>query len=365
MFLDLKKAFDTVDHNILLDKIANYGIKGTAHRWLESYLSNRTQCCCVNGKLSSPSIMKTGIPQGSGLGPLLFLIYINDLPKCLNAGTKPDMFADDTQIATSSDDIKVITETLNRDLINVANWLSANKLTLNNSKTEYMIIGSKKRLSQVTADPAISVGNLEIKRVEMTKSLGLMIDESLDWTAQVEHISKKVTSGLAILRRLRDTVEFNTLITIYQSIIQPYFDYCAQVWGCLGKTLAAKVQKLQNRAFRIITRENYTTRSADILNKLKVPNLEKRRMQQLSILMYKVKNKLVPDYLYDIFTNVSDVHDHNTRQSGADLTLPKPKTNSMKNAFSYRGAEVWNCLPASVKASTTIANFKSNLKHAN
>ena len=83
-----------------------------------------------------------------------------------------------------------------------------------------------------------------------------MIDESLDWTAQVEHISKKVTSGLAILRRLRDTVEFNTLITIYQSIIQPYFDYCAQVWGCLGKTLAAKVQKLQNRAFRIITREN-------------------------------------------------------------------------------------------------------------
>ncbi|CAB3995252.1 Hypothetical predicted protein [Paramuricea clavata] len=174
------------------DKIATYGIKGTAHRWLESYLSNRTQCCCVNGKLSSPSIMKTGIPQRSGLGPLLFLIYINDLPKCLNAGTKPDMFADDTQIATSTDDIKVITETLNRDLNNVANWLSANKLTLNNSKTEYMIIGSKKRLSQVTADPAISIGNLEIKRVEMTKSLGLMIDESLDWTAQVEHISKKV-----------------------------------------------------------------------------------------------------------------------------------------------------------------------------
>ncbi|CAB4027462.1 Hypothetical predicted protein [Paramuricea clavata] len=109
--------------------------------------------------------MKTGIPQGSGLGPLLFLIYINDLPKCLNVWTKPDMFADDIQIATSSNDIKVITETLNRDLNNVANWLSANKLTMNNSKTEYMIIGSKKRLSQVTADPAISVGNLEIKRV--------------------------------------------------------------------------------------------------------------------------------------------------------------------------------------------------------
>ena len=275
------------------------------------------------------------------------------------------MFADDTQIATSSDDIKVITETLNRDLNNVADWLSANKLTLNNSKTEYMIIGSKRRLSQVTADPAINVGNLEIKRVETTKSLGLMIDESLTWTAQVEHISKKVTSGLAILRRLRDTVEFNTLITIYQSIIQPYFDYCAQVWGCLGKTLAAKLQKLQNRAFRIITRENYSTRSADMLNKLGIPNLEKRRMQQLSILMYKVKNRSVPDYLCDMFTNVGDVHDHNTRQSETNLTLPKPKTNNMKNAISYRGAEVWNCLPASLKSSTSINHFKSNLKHAN
>ena len=344
VFLDLKKAFDTVDHNILLKKIAIYGINGTAYRLLESYLSNRTQYCCVNGKLSSPAIMKTGIPQGSGLGPLLFLIYINDLPKCLNAGSKADMFADDTQIATANHDIEVITETLNSDLNNVASWLSANKLTLNNSKTEYMIIGSKKRLSRLTSNPAINVGNLEIKRVKTTKSLGLMIDESLNWSAHVELISKKVTSGLAILRKIREIVDFDTLIIIYQSIIQPYFDYCAQVWGCLGKTLAAKVQKLQNRAFRIMTRENYTTRSDDILKKLGIPNLEKRRIQQLSIFMYKVKNRLVPESLCALFTNVNNVHNYNTRQSGADLILPKPKTNSMKNAFSYRGTEAWNSL---------------------
>ena len=212
------------------------------------------------------------------------------------------MFADDTQIATASHDIEVITETLNNDLNNVASWLSANKLTLNNSKTEYMIIGSKKRLGLVACDPIINVGNLKINRVETTKSLGLMIDESLKWSAHVDHIFKKVASGLAILRKVREILDFDTLIIIYQSIIQPYFDYCAQVWGCLGKALVVKVQKLQNRAFRIITRENYTTRSVDILKTLGIPNLEKRRMQQLAIFMYKVKNRLVADYLCDLFT---------------------------------------------------------------
>ena len=221
MFLDLKKAFDTVYHNILLKKIAIYGIKGTAYRWLESYLSNRTQYGCVNGKLSSPAIMKTGIPQSSGLDPLLFLIYINDLPKCLNAGSKPDMFADDTQIATAKHDIEVITETLNSDLNNVASWLSANKLALNDSKTEYMIIGSKKRLGLVICDPVINVGNLKINRVETTKSLGLMIDESLNWSAHVDHIFKKVASGLPILRKVREILDFDTLIIIFNNNTNP------------------------------------------------------------------------------------------------------------------------------------------------
>ena len=127
------------------------------------------------------------------------------------------MFTDDTQIATASHDIEVITETLNSDLNNVASWLSANKLTLNNSKTEYMIIGSKKSLGPVTSDPAINVGNLEINRVETTKSLGLMIDESLSWSAHVDHIFKKVASGLAILRKVREILDFDfNLDFIYQ-----------------------------------------------------------------------------------------------------------------------------------------------------
>ena len=143
VFLDLKKAFDTVDHEILLPKLNLYGINGIAHQWFQSYLEDRTQMCSINGLLSSSCFLSCDVSQGTIVGPLLFLLYINDLPNCLS-NCEPRMYADDTHLTYASNNIQT---SLNEDLENVDNWLRANKLTLNMTKTEFMLIGSRQRLS--------------------------------------------------------------------------------------------------------------------------------------------------------------------------------------------------------------------------
>ena len=149
VFLDLKKAFDTVDHKMLLSKLSHYGICGNAYNWSKSYLENRTQLCSINGSLSKNRSLTCGVPQGTILGPLLFLLYINDLPNCLS-NCESRMYADDTHLTYAGDCVDNLQLYLNQDLDNVHDWLRANKLTLNMTKTEFMLIGSRQRLSTLT-----------------------------------------------------------------------------------------------------------------------------------------------------------------------------------------------------------------------
>ena len=176
---------------------------------------------------------------------------------------------------------------------------------------------------------------MPIKRVSASKSLGIMIDENLTWHSQVDLITKKVNKSFYVLmRRLREFAELKTLVAAYKSLVQPHFDYCSQIWGCLGITLQNKLQRLQNRAIRIITKCGYDYRSIDIFNDLELPNLSVRRNNQLCTIMYQLNNGMVPDYLIDLFTKTNVVHDHGTRQAEFNFMLLKPNTNFGKKFFS-------------------------------
>ena len=238
----LTKAFDTVDHNILLSKLKKYGVSGIAYDWFQQRCEQR---CFVNGSLSHNRPLTCGIPQGTILGPLLFIIYINDLPNCLEH-SQPRMFADDTHLSFANNSIENI-----EDLARVNQWLTANKLTLNTSKTEFMLIGSRQRLRTLQGSPSLMIGEEPIKQVNYTKSLGVFIDHNLSWNIHIERLCKKIASGIAALKRTRPFVPYHTLLSIFNSLVQPHFDYCSVVWGNCSKTLSTKFQKLQNRAARV------------------------------------------------------------------------------------------------------------------
>ena len=231
IFLDLQKAFDSVSHSILLDKVYAYGIRGPAHKWLKNYLNNRTQYVTINGYSSTISTITYGVPQGSILGPLLFLLYINDISNVIPE-LKVKLFADDTNIFLFNKSIESLFVDASKALDKLNNWFSANKLSLNVDKTHYCIFRKRGNILDKNIQyPSLTLDNHIIERVNYTKYLGIIVDEFITFKEHINHLVNKLKQYCGIFYKFRSRLPKKCLRTIYFAMIHSHLNYGVAIYG--------------------------------------------------------------------------------------------------------------------------------------
>ena len=361
-FLDLSKCFDSINHTILLHKLTKYGVVGDAHNWFKNYLHNRSQYVCLNGTKSEESQIKIGVPQGSVLGPILFLLYVNDLSHEIKHSAC-NFYADDSMLYYSDCDHEVVNEKLQNDLQHVIKWLDKNRLCLNSKKSGVMSIKSGRNL--LSRDLDIFLNNDKLDVNDHVKYLGVNIDNELAWSKHVNATYDKLSPKVNLLRRLSKILPKETLIYLYNSIIKPHFDYCLTVWGnCLEGDIN-KLQRLQNRIARIVSNNfDYNTPGITIVHELKWFNIRELRDFKINCLMFKCLNNECPNYLSDKFNLCKDVNVYTTRSTtGNNLCIPTfNKERCRRQAFSVKGPILFNELPGCVKDAPSFSSFKSRYK---
>ena len=315
IFLDLSKAFDTLDHTILLDKLLYYGIRSTAYNLLRSYLANREQFVELNDTASKTLPIVTGVPQGSILGPLLFLIYINDFPLSSNFFKFIMYNADDTTLYSQFDNARIanhdIELEINNELTNINDWLKINKLALNIKKYKYMI--STKAHSE-PKKLELKIDNINIEYVNFFNFLGLTIDSRLTWENHTINMSNKCLRIIGTLNRIKYFVPLNIRLMLYNTLILPHLNYCVTAWGYQCN----RIIKLQKKAIRTVMISSYNAHTEPFFKNLKLLKIQDILTLQTLKIYHKFRNNNLPNYIqnWPLFQN-SNIHNHNTRGANA------------------------------------------------
>ena len=359
LFLDLTKAFDCINHDILIKKMQFYGVRGNVLKWFYSYLDNRVQYVSVNNISSAIKHIPVGIPQGSVLGPLLFLLYVNDIQFASNI-LNSIIFADDTNLFASGDNIDVLCTTVNEELKNIDAWFVANKLKLNIDKTCWMLFQPKNKNID-TSLIEICIDQHVISFVHSVKFLGVIIDEKLNWKEHIDHVSCKIAKAVGAINRIKTIVPYNVLVSLYNTMILPHISYCNIVWGNCAKTHLNRILVLQKRAIRIIFNLQPLSHTAPYFRKMNCLTIFNIHKQQIAIFMFSYCHNYLPKFLDDCFIVNRSIIKYETRQSN-NLYMPNFIYEFSRSTITYAGPKIWNELSNEVKQCPSLATFKRKCK---
>lgn len=378
VFLDLSKAFDSISHHILLKKLNYYGIRGLAGKWFNNYLSDRKQYIDLNGTVSSSHLVTSGVPQGSVLGPLLFLLYVNDMPSASSL-LELILFADDTTALYNSASLDDVFHTMNMEINKLNTWFNVNKLSINLKKTNFILFMTRQKESFVSVNDdshSVHFGSTRIDSVSYTKFLGLFLDKNLNLKEEINLVCSKLSKGIYALSRAAKILPLSCLKTLYSSLILPYLNYGLLIWGgiCKSETDTQSLDRgeiknhmknlhpisiLQKRALRIISNSHYLAHHIPICYELKILDLEHLyNIKALSLFYDYFHGKLPPFF-------VNKLSLHYNRHNELIIKTQFRRTDLASTLVFNTLPTIWNTLPSDLKSylSKTKKTFLSKMKN--
>ena len=376
VFIDIRKAFDTVNHDILLTKLNHYGIRGSGLQWFKSYLSNRKQFVSFNGVSSLIKDMSCGVPQGSCLGPLLFLIYINDLPNSSSL-LNFHLFADDTHLYYESDSIKEIEFKMNKELKKISTWLTVNRLSLNVKKTNFVVFHPYNK--PMTKTITLKIHRKAIAESDHVRYLGLLVDNTLTWKQHINKVTKTLSKLCGVLYKIRPYVTQDILIMLYNTLVYPHLTYGSEVWCSADKSHLDKILLAQKRLVRMMTfndirLDNHSfPPSNPLFHRLGILKINDIYKLTISKFVYRSLENSVPSNFLNWFRPISQIHNYFTRSRGnninntsihgKNLYIPHGRTNhyGLKKT-KVLGPKIWNDIPLSIRKKNSLTSFVNGLK---
>ena len=355
LFLDFRKAFDLVHHSILMQKLSLYLPHSPSVSFLESFLINRSQFVKVNKTTSNKEIVKSGVPQGSVLGPLLFLVYINDLPLHLKDELTSTLFADDSSIHASSSNTDNLNSNLQDGLDTVNSWCLENCMCIHPDKTKSMAITTRQKKQLAPISISLTLGNRQIEQVKEHKVLGVTFDSDLNWHAHLNSLSKRLSRNTYLLSRLRKYTSKEALKLFFEAQINSFINYASTLWdNCSGEYIK-RINSIHRRGIKFLLSDQSMC-TDDKFKKLKILPLEKQLFFNKAVITHKIYHGMAPPYLTPLLTKASERY-------GSNRLIPKlPRIKLCKSSLSYSGAKTWNSLPDSLKFINSTPLFKKKLK---